>query len=538
MSMVDRRGTRRRLVDRIRGNLRYAAGLRGFLRETLNEDQAAALVQEQIARRGESFLRILELGVYAKPLSPYHRLLQHARIEFEDVARLVRHEGVEAALRTLRDAGVYVTLEEFKGRVPIRRPGLEFATSSHHFDNPLLARHYAVRTGASRGVGSRVLIDLDLLTQEAAYARHLLVAQQALGRPIAVWYPAPPNSSGLKWAFRTTKLGCTPERWFSQSPTAGLSGDAKAAVFAYYTFLASWLLGRPLPRVRFVPQEQATVVAGWLAAKKAAGEPGVLITTPSSGVRVCAAAADEQLDIAGSLFILGSEPFTGPKADALARVGAQGVANYAMTELGTIAYGCAAPLDPDDVHVFTDKIAIIVNPREVGPGGAIVPALTLTTLLPSCPKLMLNTEVGDYAILEERECSCHLGRLGLTTHLRQVLSYEKLTGEGVTFLGSDLLDLVDRVLPARFGGHPTDYQLVEEEDSGLPRVSIVASPRLGPIDETALVAAVLDFLASLPAGELMASQWRQGRTLGVARRDPYATRAAKILPLHVLRDAR
>ncbi|HXJ80229.1 MAG TPA: hypothetical protein VMS64_16295, partial [Candidatus Methylomirabilis sp.] len=487
---------------------------------------------------GESFLRILELGVYARPLSPYRRLLKHARIEFEDVARLVRQEGVEETLRILRGSGVYVTLEEFKGRAPIRRPGLEFVTHPWDFDNPLLAGHYVARTGASRGVGSRVLIDLDLLTQEAAYARHLLVGNNALGRPIAVWYPAPPNSSGLKWVFRTMKLGCTPERWFSQSRTVGLTRDARAAGFAHYTFLASRFLGRPSPRVRYVPQEQAAIVARWLAAKKAAGVPGVLVTTPSSGVRVCAAAASERIDIARSLFVVGSEPFTSPKAEAFARVGVQGVANYAMTELGTIAYGCAAPLDPDDVHVFTDKVAVIATGKEVGAGGAIVPALILTTLLPSCPKLMLNTEVGDYAILEERDCGCHLGRLGLTTHLRRVLSYEKLTSEGVTFLGSDLLELVDRVLPARFGGHPADYQLVEEEERGLPLVSVVASPRLGSFDEAALVAAVLDVLASSPAGELMANQWRQGRTLRVARRDPYVTRAPKILPLHVRRDGR
>ena len=71
-----------------------------------------------------------------------------------------------------------------------------------------------------------------------------------------------------------------------------------------------------------------------------------------------------------------------------------------------------------------------------------------------------------------------------------------------------------------------------------PLGSIVASPRLGSVDEATLVATVLDFLGSSPAGELMASQWRQGRTLRVSRRDPYVTRAAKILPLHVRRDGR
>src|SRR5574342_616555 len=468
---------RRRLIDRFKGNLRYAAGLKGFLRETLNQDEATALVQTQLERRAESFLSILELAVYARPHNPYRKLLKHAQIELEDVARLVGQDGVEGTLVKLRDSGVYLTLEEFKGRGPVRRPGLEFTVRSQDFDNPLLVGHYAARTGASRGIGTRVLIDFDLLKQEAAYALHLLVAHKALGRPIAVWFAAPPNSSGLKWAFRTTKFGCTPERWFSQSRTAGLSGDAKAAILAHYTYVASRLFGRPIPRPRFVPQEEAGVVARWLAAKKAAGEPAILVTSPSSGVRTCAAAAEHQLDIAGSLFIMGGEPFTPSKAGALARAGVQGVANYSMTEVGAIGYGCATPCDADDVHVFTDKMAVIQTEKGVGPNGPTVPALVLTTLSPSCPKLMLNTEVGDYALLEQRECGCHLGQLGLTTHVRQILSYEKLTSEGVTFLGSDLYRLVERVLPARFGGSSSDYQLVEEEENGLPRVSVVASPR-------------------------------------------------------------
>jgi hypothetical protein len=34
----------------------------------------------------------------------------------------------------------------------------------------------------------------------------------------------------------------------------------------------------------------------------------------------------------------------------------------------------------------------------------------------------------------------------------------------MNFLGTDLLRLIDEVLPARFGGAPTDYQFVERED--------------------------------------------------------------------------
>jgi hypothetical protein len=40
------------------------------------------------------------------------------------------------------------------------------------------------------------------------------------------------------------------------------------------------------------------------------------------------------------------------------------------------------------------------------------------------------------------------------------------------------------VLPARFGGNPTDYQFVERERHGLPKVSLVVSPHIGSLDQT------------------------------------------------------
>ena len=93
------------------------------------------------------------------------------------------------------------------------------------------------------------------------------------------------------------------------------------------------------------------------------------------------------------------------------------------------------------------------------------------------------------------------------------------------------------MLPARFGGNPTDYQLVEEEVEGVPKVSVVASPRVGHLDEAAVVAAVLGRLRD---GErvhrMMADAWRGADTLRVVRREPYETPGAKVLPLHVVDD--
>ena len=123
-------------------------------------------------------------------------------------------------------------------------------------------------------------------------------------------------------------------------------------------------------------------------------------------------------------------------------------------------------------------MSILQRDKVVG-AGVSVGALSYTSLLPSSSKLMINVESDDYAVLEERECGCPFGELGMSLHMRDIRSYEKLTSEGNHFLGADLFSLVDEVLPARFGGRPGDYQLAEEERGGLTAVSIVVRPPWG-----------------------------------------------------------
>jgi hypothetical protein len=206
-----------------------------------------------------------------------------------------------------------------------------------------------------------------------------------------------------------------------------------------------------------------------------------------------------------------------------------------MSELARIGVACAQPGAVDDVHLLLDKLAFVQRERELPGGRGSIGALHLTTLLPSCPKLMLNVEVDDYGHVEQRACGCAIGELGLTLHLSDIRSYDKLTTEGMNFSADDLVTLIEAVLPARFGGSPADYQLVEEEVDGLTRVGIVVSPRLGPVDENSVIETVLAGLSSGPSYRaMMASIWRDGETLRVLRREPHATESAKVLPLHVV----
>jgi hypothetical protein len=305
-------------------------------------------------------------------------------------------------------------------------------------------------------------------------------------------------------------------------------------LFTHYTVRCARLFGSALPSPEYVPLAEAVRVARWLAEKTAAGTPALLDTSASPGVRVCLAAQQEGLDISGSFFRFGGEPYTSAKAKVVADAGCRAACHYSISEVGNVGMACADSEALDDVHLLEDKVAAIQRPVTVGRSDMTVPALVYTTLLPSCPKLMLNVESDDYAIVEARACGCPFGALGFNRHVRQIRSYEKLCSEGVTFLGTELLRLVEEVLPEQFGGSLADYQFVEEEEGGLPKVNIVVSPRRGEIDQDRLLATIFHVLRTYPGGEIMAECWQEGHTVRVVRREPYITGAAKILPLHIL----
>jgi hypothetical protein len=278
------------------------------------------------------------------------------------------------------------------------------------------------------------------------------------------------------------------------------------------------------------------VVARWLAEQKAAGTPALADVSTSGAARVSLAATQNGLDISGTLFRIGGEPYTPGKAKAVADAGALVVNRYAMVEAGAVGLGCSNPIAEDDMHITIDKLAVLSRDKPVGSDGDTVPALVYTSLMPNAQTIMLNAESGDCATLEERDCGCPFWDLGYKVHISGLRGYDKLTSEGVTFMGSELYKLVEEVLPARFGGNPMDYQLVEEEDQGLPRVSIIVSNRVGQIDEKAVIDAVIEGLKShYVVGATMANQWRQGNTLRVRRQDPYTSGTRKVLPLHIIR---
>ena len=513
----------------------FAGDLWRYLGRDFPREECRALLAAQLRDRERTFLELLERAVYARPASPYRALLLHVGAEYGDVAALVRDQGLEAALGRLHEQGVYLTLEEFTGHRAIVRPGdLELSTRHEDFDNPVLRRGYSGTSGGSRRAPRRTMVDFGHLVHQTAYLQLYLEAFGFEGRPSVLWRPAPPAKSGFNNTLRTLRLGGSAE-WFAQNRLGFRDVQLQDWIALRTALVATRLRGPAMPKPRHVPLDRAEVVARRLAELVAAGTPAIFQAPGGSGVRVALAAAAEGIDLSGTVFRLGGEPLTRAKLEAVERVGAVAHCNYSMSELGRVGIGCAADdrLAIDDVHVLTGKVAMFLRPT--ADGIVDVPALVLTSLDPTTPKLMLNVESGDTGVLVERDCGCAVGAAGYGLHLHTIRSYDKLTSEGTNFFGGAIIRLVEDVLPARFGGGPTDYQFVEDEHEGLPRVRLFVSPRVGAVDERELVDQALGGLGKGPGyRQMMAGIWRDGVTLTVERSEPFHTTAAKIPALHVL----
>ncbi len=524
------------LWDDVRRGARYTAGLRDYWRAPVEFADPAMVVRQALARRQQAFLSLVNRAILANPASPYLPLLQAARLDAEGIEALVRGHGVEGTLQRLYEAGVYITLDEFKGNTPIRRGSVERQVAAADFDNPLGKEHLAGATGGTRSQGTRLSVDLaDLLDEVPPRLLHMQ-AHGLLGRPFVMWRPAPPSLASLRIVLLNLKAGLPMLRWFSQTRPGPGPTSGKSVYLTWSTALVSRLMGHPIPLPEYVPVERAEVVARWLAEQTARGVALHVDTMVNSGVRLVKAAQALGLDIGGHTLRTGSEPLTESKAALLREAGLRVISAYGMLDSGTLGFSCGRPEAADDMHLLTYRLAVATARRHYPGLPEPIDALLLTVFAPRASKVLLNVENGDYGTLCQRRCGCPLDEGGLHQHLHTIRSFEKLSSAGMSFLGSALIDVLDVALPARFGGGPTDYQFVETEQGGETQVKLVIRPEVGALDEAQVVAFVLDELSRRsPAGRMQTEIWRSHNTLRVERAQPYLTGVAKIQTLHVER---
>ncbi len=510
---------------------RMALGLVKWARVPLEPDPPA-LIRRTLQNRESNFLGLMRQAVFENPAHPYHTLFAWAGCTCGDLERLVRQDGLEKALATLYQAGVYLAHDEFKGKKPVERGGKSLVVDPPAMANPRVTGVVEVASSsASRSLGTVTKRSLEYQVYREAQNLVMTADYEEGKRPLISMTAVLPGTSGLRRVLNYTRRGRPPEKWYA------MGGDLRSS--AHYRLVTLLLLaelrllGLPVTFPSFLPHNDFSPVARWLARRKQQGFPCLVTAAVSRAVRVAAAAQEAGLDISGTLFLVGSETFTDAKRRVLEAAGCEAHPRYAASELGTIGVSCRH-MTGNRVHVCLDSIAVI-NRRRIAPLSDVeVDSLLLTTLLPSAPTVVVNVEMDDAGTLGRATCDCSLTALGLTQQIDQIFSYGKLTGGGTTLLSDDLLHILEHHLPARFGGVPSDYQLVECEGTSQTEIELRVHPRLKTGPEAEIKSSFLAEIKRLRAGSLTRSIWLQTESVRVVRAEPYTVGRGKVNALHLL----
>jgi hypothetical protein len=522
---------RRATLGDISVGARLLWDLPSFLRQPLRPDEARATVRRRLAQRGDDFLALARRSIYGQPTSPYGALLKMAGCEYGDLQRLVRLDGLEGALRTLSQQGLYLTVDELKGRRPLVRGSARIEMNPAELRDNGGAGQISFRRSASRGAGTTAAIKLSSVREQAIDTSLVLEARGAAALARGHW--GVPGGAAIGRLLEFQLSGSHSVAWFTQVDHADPGLHRRYRWSARALQWASRRAGPGLIGPIHVPVDQPLPIAHWMVDTLHRGRRPHLWTFVSPAVRLCQAAFEAGLDLRGVELTIGGEPTTTARLEAIRRVGASATPVYASTETGLIGYGCLEPQAADDLHLLSDLHAVI----RVGTDGRDGPlpggTLLMSSLRSAARFVLLNVSLGDQAQLVTRRCGCPLEELGWTAHLHNIRSCEKLTAGGMTRQDADVIKVLEQVLPARFGGCPTDYQLVEDEtEAGQIVLRLLAHPRLGPLD-TDLIADV--FLAAIGGGSgserITELQWRQAGWLRVERQQPLATASGKILHL-------
>jgi len=253
---------------------------------------------------------------------------------------------------------------------------------------------------------------------------------------------------------------------------------------------------------------------------------------------VSAAAQERGYDIAGTLFLSGGEALTDAKRAVIEASGAEIHSKYGISEVGRIGDGCRQMTSGNCVHLFEDSIAVITHRRQAPLSELEVNSLLFTNLLPFAPHVLINAELDDGGVVEPANCDCVFSRAGFRRQIRDIASFGKLTGQGMTLFGTDILRILEAVLPQRFGGNPTDYQLVEQEGKLQTGLTLRVSPRVRLSSTRPVQDCFLEELRRYKGGALASRLWRDTEALEVVQAEPFVTSTGRVLALHLLGSGR
>jgi hypothetical protein len=454
----------------------------------------------------------------------YRQLCDLAGCTYADIEHDVQQRGLRTTLLRLIDAGVYLTHEEFSGRAELVRHGRHIRWSPKELDNPGGRGLNTQRSSGSRGRPMTTAVSNAYLLYREGHER-IQMQMTTLGERARVILGAIlPSIWTLRKQVVWSRLGVPADRWFTM-------GDADWR----YRWLTGALvaemksLGARVQWPEVLPSNDFTPVARALAQFRQQGRPALVRTMVSMATRVASVAREHGLDISGTLFAVAGESLTRSKRAAMEEAGATVITDYGATEFGVIGAACPSMRADDSVHLCDDVLVAVSQ----AVAGRDYESLFISNQLPFGPRILLNVGIDDCAVIEPVQCDCEYQRLGFTMRARQIASYGKLTSQGMTMLATDLVELIESSLPARFGGAPGDYQLAEVDGQAQSEIRIRVSPRVRIADPAAIREFVLARVGKVHGGSLAERVWRFSDAVTIVVEEPERTAAGKVLPLRL-----
>ena len=497
-------------------------------------DDPDGWMRDALENRNRHFLDVARRVYFSSRVNPCASLFQLAGCEYGDLEREIRANGLEPTLERLRKDGVYLTHAEFKGHTPIVRSGREIPYVPGSFRNQMVRGYIQAVSSGSRSRGMPT-------PQNAQDRLHREVYWKLLDREFGLrdrihiqLMPGLPTTTGLSSSIRTARTGTPVERWFSNSGTVREEGHYRIATKLMLRVARA--AGARVPDPVPLPRNDFRPVAEWIAARRKEARACFVRAQVSSAVRVAAAAAEHGFDIRGTIFLVLGEAITQAKRAVIESAGAEAYPSYGTTEVGIVGHACRQMGQGNCVHFHKDALAVATWRRPAPISGIPVDSLLYTTLLPFACHHVVNLEMDDSGVVEPAACDCEMTRAGFTTRIRDIYSFGKLTGQGTTLLGTDLLQVLEHWLPEVLGGCPGDYQLVEHEGKNQTQMTLRVSPRVRLSSAEAARDTFLKAISRYSGGSASAMLCRHAQSIEVEIAEPFVTRSGKVLSLHLLGD--
>jgi hypothetical protein len=291
----------------VRDYWRISAGVRDYARQPVPTNPIE-LIRRQVGEREDAWLSLVRRSIFNFANSPYRRMFELAGCTLGDLESSVRGRGIEATLEELYDGGVYLTYDEFKGRLPIVRSGHEIESTASSFHN----RHDAVwldaSTSGSSGQPTRVPQDTGAAPLRDAVGGLAIKEFDLHNHKRMMVRPTLPSSIGVLLGLSMSRLGCPMHQWYA---TGGSGRDSlHYRLLTQYLTYASRLSGATVPAPEYLRQGDFATPTEWIARQKDAGMPSMVSAFVSPAVRMAVLAKERGWDIGDSIFFTGGEALT------------------------------------------------------------------------------------------------------------------------------------------------------------------------------------------------------------------------------------